>query len=726
MVSERGQLEQGLTKALADGLSALNVQLKALLALSKLNDSDAMPILYPDTPASAAEARLLLLITLAADAKLYPEIEQLDDEAARLRLMLRLMQAVPQEERLHSLWEQVNKLQDAALRSHLLLQFIPLLKQAQGHQYEEAYTSYLKETITLAQNIQNTEARVRCMVALAAHLLPEERVSLLKSVVEYVNKSGNDTIRANSVNTLLTDIPPELVQPVLACAELIKSPVERAWALAAMLDKVETLTKPRVIRQALEATMLIPQEDERANALILLAPHLESAKRGTNLPEHLEGALKIAVGLQKRSSRAKALVALASHLPSDLQGEALAAVHSVGSERERAQLLSELAPTLPGDMLVASLMVAHTMQEQDARVHALIVLAHHVPAHTRLQTLLDALAAASNLPHQYERVRALVNLMDILPSHLKDQAYTNALETTRLIDNESARARAFSLLGGHLPPEMLLRGLPTIYQIKDPQQRLNAIISAMPHLPEAAQAEVRPYLLETVRQISMDYKRARSLVTIAPHLTPELTVEALTMTDALDDPVNQVSGYVALAPKLSTENKQTAIAKAWKLIKKIDEGYDRSNALLSISTLLPPSAHDDLAREASEVIQSIGDEYDRASAIRQLAPLLAQGRKKVIPVAELFDKFSLIHDALKAVLDIPQQSVKIHHLGQVAAAWVTLEANPRFALWQDMVPRLAKLPYADVLLAIKALLPVIESFLSPEQQQEIAEIIRLR
>src|SRR5690606_6406475 len=101
--------------------------------------------------------------------------------------------------------------------------------------------------------------------------------------------------------------------------------------------------------------------------LIAFAPHLEYVTDTEHFPHLLEQALGIAISIKRRHLRARVLVALAPHLTLDLQGEALAAVHSLSSERDRAMLLAQLAPTLPPNMLVASLAVAHSMEEPDAR-----------------------------------------------------------------------------------------------------------------------------------------------------------------------------------------------------------------------------------------------------------------------------------------------------------------------------------------------------------------------
>ncbi|GAB4523244.1 MAG: hypothetical protein OHK0046_36700 [Anaerolineae bacterium] len=733
--TERAELLEALNIALSDGPSAISQQISYLLVLSKRNDADAMPTLYPDNPAALAEARLSLQIKLAhlldspRRQALYREIDALENTAARVHLTLGLLQVAPQDytEDVRKLWEQAEKLTDPLLRSQAIFQFVPLLTRLGTGAYEESVTSYLKDAVTLAQGIQNTGARARSLIALAEHLPHDERLEVLTQVLGFVKSDRSDTLRANTVNTLSANMPQAIEEEVLACAEDITTPSERARALTSVVAVISPLLKPRALRRALEAINEIPREDDRANALIFLTPYIGHQEDDGVMPEHLQQAMHIAISLQKREARARVMVALSAHMRGEVQAEALAAVHNLSSERDRAQLLAELAPTLPPDMLVASLLVAHTMHEQDSRVHVLTVLARYMPRHQRQQTLLDAMAAASNLPHQYERVRSLMGLMEVLPANLKEQASLNALETTQLIENENARARAFSLLAGHLPPDMLLKAMAAAAQIKDPEQRLNAMISLLPHIPEDKRLDVLPRLLESVQQMSMNYKRARAIITIAPHLVPPFTDRAVGIADVLDDPVDQVSAYTALAPVLAADMRATIIGKTWKLIKQIDEGYDRSTALFGISALLPPSAYDDLAKEATEVIRSIEDDYDRASTISILAPLLAKGKKKQVPLSTLFDKFIAIRDGLMAALEVPQQAMQVQQVAMGAALWVTLPPEQRYKLWQQFVRKLYDVSLPELLMILGALLPVIRSLVEDETVlKEIAQMIEAR
>lgn len=728
----RNQLEQALGKALAGGAELLTHQIRYILAISQTVGIRSTPAPILESPLTLSDSRLSVLVDLAPalDERhrriLLNDLQKIGDSGVRLRLITRLLTALDEatyQQFAMSIWEQTTSLENALTRSEVLLDFAGLTKQFPPTTTAPV-SSPLADAIEIAQSMSDAEGRIRSLVSLAYQLPPQDKIVLLNRVLVGVNSSSSNSLRANLVNSIADRLPAEIEDSILGVAISISSPAERARALTALCRTVSDKLQTRVREEVLTTIEDIPNEDERLAALAALAPYLEPANEISDFPALLEHALAIAVSLTRRNLRARALVALAPHLTLDLQGEALAAVHSLPSERERAMMLAELAPTLPPNMLVASLAVAHTMREQDARVHALTVLAHYAPKQAREQTLLDALAAASNLPHHYERVTALLALVDILPKHLSDQAFTNALETTRHITNENARARAISLLGQHLPPRLMSRALETALQISDQQQQFSALIGIIPHMETRQRTHALRQMLESIRQVPIDYKRARLLVALAPNLPPELIQDALETAHSLSEPFDRVSAYIALAQNLPPTDRPRIIAQTWKLISEIDDGYDRSSALASIAPFLPPAAKDDLARHADHVIRSIEDEYDRASAISILAPLLAHNHGALLEHTPSFDYTDIVSQGILAAFEIPQASSRARQVAAGCALWITLDAKARYNLWCEVAQQLTTLPLPDVLVCLGTLVPVFVTFEEDKKQmQDIARIL---
>lgn len=708
------QIEQALNEAISAGIKTIPEQIHLILAYSQTLTTDATETTfdapYSEKPLTTAQARLTAVRSLIPPSpeqakNLARAARQSTDAAFRLKTLLALLPSLPKPEQVatfREVWESVATIDDAVARARL---YIGLADAAMFTALEDAQAHSLPEIVQLATQINGVDSRVRSMVALSLRLPEAYANQVLAHIFDDINSTPNDGLRASTICALAPQLPPKFASNILTSAEKIRSPGERARAYTALVQSMPT--HPDVPLLALKAIAEIVNEDERVEALMTFSPSLEEASQEKGYPYALEEALRVAVGLSRRPLRAKALVALAPHLTLDLQGEALAAVHSLSNEHDRATLLAELAPTLPPEMLVASLAVAHTMREQDARVHALNVLAHYIPVQARSQTILDALAAASNLPHHYERVQALVALLDVLPETLQEQAFTNALETTRLIENENARARALSLLSQHLPAQLLERALDLAYQIQDPQQRLNTLASLSTRAPEAAQQQALQMMLECAAAMPFEYRRARALVSITQHLTPDLIAPVLEMIDTLHDPFDKANSYIALAQNLPPEQRPQVMGKAWALLRKIEDGYDRASALIAITPFLPPPARPELRKMARSVIDSIQDEYDKASALSILVPLLTDDETDAPPPVALPTPDILLLHALKTALDIPNQAMRAQLLTECVPLWTRLDPQICYYLWRQYAQRLKTLPLADVLLSLSIIVPVI-------------------
>lgn len=714
---DRSEIERAFLAALAQGPESVVEQVAHLLALSRLNAA-IPPAAPPQTPLSSDEARLVALSRLAESLSetealgLYHAADRITNPSVRLLVLTRLALRLPPQHyqavvRLG--WQEGAGLEDPAARAQAMFQLAPLLTL---YHDEPATPPALLEIVSLAQAIGNPEARIRSLITLSPYLPQGMRLRVLHRAIDEIDQLHSDNARFNALNTLADRLMPEIEGRALHSAEAIRSPGERARAFTALARHMPMAMRPALRTGALNAIGTIRDEDERAEALMAFAPHLEYVTNTEQFPLLLEHALRIAVGIKRRHLRARALVALSPHLTLDLQGEALAAVHSLSSERERATLLADLAATLPPEMLVASLAVAHSMQSQDARVHALSVLVHYVPEHARDQTLLDALAAANNLPRPYERIVALVGLIDVLPAGLREQTCANALETVRLMKNENASARALGLLAPHLPPVLGRRALEIARGLTNPVQRYAALNGLLPFLVAYDRQTVLPELLAAIEDMPYEYRRARALAEITPLLPDELIPQTIEIVDRIADPFDRVSACVVLISRLPADQGRRILADCWRLIRQIDNGYDAACALSAIAPMLPPAAASDLARAAGMIIGSIMDEYDQASAIALLAPLLALSRTPEtggsIEAEAVPERHAAIEHGIHAALRVADQAQRTTLLAE--GALMSAEAGDSeqlFRMWRDVAAHFTTLPLADTLLGLSAFAPVV-------------------
>lgn len=731
--TEQAKYHKMLHQALQKGIEAMPTQLKAVMMLSQANGGRSVnnPLQLPVKRTN--EARLETLSVLASSLPpdkrraIFQEIQNHPSVDIRLPLCLRLipyLEADMLPPLFKSVWEDIQHMTDVALRAKAMLDFLSLIP---NFNTDDALVSQtLLEAIGHARAMISAESRLRSLVILMNHMPNTLQANFFKTVLDELSGINNDVIHANTIVMTAHRVTPATETWVFHHANNIASAFERARALTALISYVSDDLKDVIRHETLSTIAQIQSEEDRANALTAFARHLGGMQvTAKGYPIYLEQALRIAVSLTRHNLRARAMVAIAPYLTLDLQGEALAIVNSLPQESERASLLAALAPTLPANMLIASLAVAHSMREQDARVHALTVLAHHMPAHARSQTVLDALAAATNLPNHFERVTALMALVDILPAHLLDQAYTNALETARLIENENTRARAISLIGQDMPQNLVPRALDIAYQIRDFQQRLNALVGIAPRLSRSRKPDVQKEMLVCLQHIPFEYKQARALVSIAPHLQDEYLEQALQIANHFSDPLDRVNGILALLPRLDDTTQKGYITQIRNLIHQIEDGYDRATAIAALFPFVSETDRELLAFESAAILRQIEDEYDRASAISILAPILEHG-KRTTAYSGQYDNQAILSEALSLILGLPNQNQRAELLAASCGVWVEQEPQTRYRLWANFAPKLAELPLADVLLCISALMPLFHSFGGDKLLREFASLLEVR
>ena len=723
---------QRFENAFASGASALLEQIRVVLLLSQVNHAKSTTTPYPEKPVTIRQARLKTLLMTMDDLsqgqvrELLKEVIQIGDASVRLPMLLRFAIKLPPASYrgvVRDVWKQVSAVVDPVSRARILFALAPLLLLISD---EPGTPSPLLQVLAEARKIKSTESRIRSLIVLAPYLPTSLSLQIFRRVLEELHQSQNDSLVSKSLMTLAPHLSSELTEDVLKVTQSIKNMSERSRALTALARYMDAETDSRLHEQALDAIDAIEDENERSDALIAFAPNLEYAQADKDYPVLLEKALMTAIMFTRRQLRARVLVALAPHLTLDLQGEALAAVHSLESERERANLLAQLAPDLPANMLVASLAVAHTMRERDCRVQALTVLAQYVPEHTQVQTTNDALAAASNLPNLYERVRSLVDMVTMLPDTLSEQALRTALFTTRQIENANAKTRALGLLGDKLLPSMYDGALKIAYTLNNPEHRMNALLAMVKHIPEKDKPPVYDTLLQCAEQLPMQYKQARAFISIAPHIPHEKlkAVETLAET-VLTDPIDLFNVYVTVAQHLPPEDRAPLINKAQQKIIRMDTGYDRASAMAAIIPYLPDKDRTQMPKKVIGIIQVIQDEYDKASAIGLLAPLLADD-PHIFP-STLPDSFAAIRKGLDAALTVPQQQLRADLIAEGIGLWVgNTDADRTFGLWKRLAKGLTTLPVADVLLCLGVMMPLFREIGGDEAIKRIAQLLGIR
>jgi hypothetical protein len=629
----------------------------------------------------------------------------------------------PRDHEVLALWQEAEGLTAPDDRARAFFAIVPLLRP---HRSGLDLTTATQETLMLIGGMRDPEIRIRALAALLPYLPTPTRRALLHDTLSTIDNVPGDVARVNALNILAEHLDVDSEARLRHIVGTISAPSERARICTTLARVGPEPLRPRFAAAALSAVQQMDDETLRTRALSELALHLDRLIEVPVYPELRDHALTLASSIRRRDLRAAALVALAQHLSHDLQGEALAAVHTLAEERDRATLLARLVPYLPPDMLVASLAVAHSLSAQDARVDALAALAHHVPLHARDQTMRDALAAATNLPGAYERVSALIALFDILPDHLREQAQTTALETARLIENENARARALGQLAAHLPLPLLQRAFEAAQLLESSAHRQSALTAFIAYLPDDVRETAGKLLLRAIAGLPVEYRRARALAAVIPAMPVALLPDMLALARTISDPFDRTTSYVGLARRLPPAQRPALVSEVWPQIAQIESGYDAACALASIAPMLPATAAPDLAAQARTILSVIDDEYDQASAVAVLAPLL------VAPITpdppdNLPDQATVLAAGLAAALRVPHDDTRCALLAQGAALAASLsDDRAAYRLWAGLLEAMIDTPPDAIARNLGALAPLIGRVGGDTGLRNIAQRLKMR
>lgn len=723
-----------LNEALAAGPTAVAQQVRAVIEMSGEHRSHRSSNPRLTRTISVQQARLWTLAQLGPALStrqiraLLQEANTIENPTVRLPLMVRLAQHLPphimRTTVLQNVWETIGAINDSEALADTLFEMAPLLLLV-PHQSQPV--SPLGQLINMAVSMHSIDARVRAFIALHHHMTDTQRSVQAEQLLRDIEEQRNDSLSAKSLAALVPNLPVSLIPQSLRMSEAINSLPERAHALGAHARIAPEDDRTALLHQVLDVITRIESEDECADALILLGVDLDAISEHTTLdPALLNRLTNITMKLTRRHLRARVMVMLADYLPSDLLGEAIAAINSLDEERERALLLAQIAPALPPDMIVASLAVAHSMREHDNRAQALSGLAMFAPSGASRQTMLDALAAAANLPHQFERVQTLVRMLSSLPAELHAEAIDNALNMTRAINNSAARARAIALLADYLDHNRIHELIDLANKLNDPEYRLHAFTALLPIIKPGGHDRIIDQLMEDAATLTIDYKRARAMMMLAPYLPTDSLHRLAETASEFGDAVDRAGVYIALAQNLPRDARAKYVQRAWSELKNIEHGYDRASVLATLAPLLPEQVHHALDNMIVQTLMAIDDEYDRASALTTLAPLLTD-QSAAERVTTLPDIFTALERGMLASLSISDSIKRYEMLQRGVDIWRSM-GNPdrSFALWKILLRHMSAMSLPDTLLCLGALMPLVHQFATEKRFMEVAQLLGVR
>ena len=224
---------------------------------------------------------------------------------------------------------------------------------------------------------------------------------------------------------------------------------------------------------------------------------------------------------------------------------------------------------------------------------------------TKQEQILNGLSCALQNTNSQIRVSLLAEIANYLPQSLQTEVRS-------------------------LQAECLRKALVPIKAMRHEGDRLNALEHLVHKL--LPDVEVPPETLAITKALPSGISRVKALTVLAPHLAPDLLLEALDIARAFRKPNGEYClalSLTAIAPQLPEPLREEAtleaLAAADSLPSEIfrDDVY-RSNALIAVADILPEALRADVLQKALESASAIEEEWCRAMNFARLAPKLPE------------------------------------------------------------------------------------------------------
>ncbi len=348
-------------------------------------------------------------------------------------------------------------------------------------------------------------------------LSPQLNDRQLEQVLAAALNEEDDMIRPSILGVLAPYLKSALMQRALEAALHEKDEQTLAYALRALASQ---LSEPQ-LEQALQAVLKIEDKGTRLRTLEELAPYLRDEQRDQALMHALE--LIMPAEIEDERARVEAFVSLTPHLEGEPLKRALEATEERKDDWTRTRMLAALVPRLSGELLEQALQAALTMREEVAYLRTLITLAPRLEDEQRRQTLAYTLGDALAMTDAQERAHLLTQLVPHLEGEQREQALISDFDAVMALPREWARAQLLSALVPYLSGE----------------RRDGAMVSVWENLQELGNERLQAWILEL----------------LIPHLNDNELERVKQFAAGVKDKQASTQIYVALAPRLSVEER---------------------------------------------------------------------------------------------------------------------------------------------------------------------------
>jgi hypothetical protein len=403
-----------------------------------------------------------------------------------------------------------------------------------------------------ARSLADPSSRAHALVIVSRHMNAEDQVGILGEALAALTIITSDEDRVHILADLAPQLPIPLYGEALAAAVAITSDDSRAQALS----DVAPYLPGDLHSQALDAAMALGSDRFRAQALTALVPYLDGEQRTRGLAQALVAATALA-DPNHDFDRAKALAALAPYIPEEVFALAIAEP----DDFLREQVLGALAPYLPDELHAQALEIVQAFTRRPFGPIVVTALAPHL-SETLQERVVDM---ASATPSNAERVHALTSLAPFLHGKQKARAIKEALDTANAVTSDHELAIVLTDLAPCLNSgrrtDVIARALAAIKNAGSAwlQFEGNQLVTLAPHLPPELQAQA----VDVAAAITDEKSRAQTLTALAHHAAHEVQAQILAAATIADEQYRcQLVAEVAAHAPASLHTQVVAVANA--------------------------------------------------------------------------------------------------------------------------------------------------------------------
>jgi hypothetical protein len=505
----------------------------------------------------------------------------------------------------------------------------------------------LESAVAAARAIGTADDRAWALAELAEGLGEPDRERLVADAVASARSVAEPNLRAWALAAAiprLSGAERDRVAEEAITAASAATGADKVWALTEVATVLQAPERDLILTDALSLATVLESDEDRANSLVELAPHLKGRSAE---------ALSAAAAIGAEPHRATALAALAPHLPDSALQTTLEAVASCRDEYERGRVLVALAPRLPERLATDTLATVARCSDPGVRSWVVGELSEHLPD----RLLGDALGAVQSIIEEYGRAQLLGRLAARLPEPQAATLLTEAVAAARRIPGEFGRAHVLADLAAQLPDpgQILADAASTAAAVSVDFWRIHLLDRLVPLLSTPERDAVLAAAITSAREIRLPGSRAWWLSELTRHLPePErrpILDEALAAARQIERSEYRALALAELAVHFPQPDRGAVLAEGRAVARALGTAAKLTVRLVARgAALLPDSLLVRGLGLAREVLRENGDP----------AAVVAAGEvTSRVPTP-------LLADALTAVRTYPAQHYAAQVLGTIA------------------------------------------------------------